>query len=257
MFFFLLIISIVQINARTIELTTNNFVSLRGSVTSQSINNLINDLIKLKADTRYIYLNTNGGSVNAGLKLVNTIKDLHNKNIIVNCIADTAISMGFVIFQSCKGRYVLEHSTLMQHQISLSNIEGQIRNINSYFKFINNVQNKLNKIQADRIKISLEKFEEKIHDDWWLNSEESIKNNVADEIVNIYCNFENSEEEVIINTLLGQKKIVYSKCPQVSNYLRIKNNDSDSDKNTNTNTNIDVDINNIFESNRFYDRLIY
>jgi ATP-dependent Clp endopeptidase proteolytic subunit ClpP len=242
MFLIILFISLIQANARTIELTNDNFVSLRGSITSQSINNIINDLIKLKVDTRYIYLNTNGGSVDAGLKLVNTIKDLTNKNIVVNCIADTAISMGFVIFQSCKGRYVLEHSTLMQHQISLSHIEGQIRNINSYFKFINNMENKLNKIQANRIGLSLESFEEKIHDDWWLDSEDSIKNNVSDEIVNIYCNFENSEEEVTINELFGQIKLVYSKCPQVSSYIRIQNDDN---------------MNKIFESNRFIDRLIY
>lgn len=250
---FLISIFLIQANARTIELTNDNFVFLHGSVTSQSINNIINDLIKLKADTRYIYLNTNGGSVDAGLKLVNTIKDLNNKNIVVNCIADTAISMGFLIFQSCEGRYVLEHSTLMQHQLSLSNIEGQIRNINSYFKFINNMENKLNKIQANRIGLSLESFEEKIHDDWWLDSEDSIKNNVADEIVNIYCNFENSEqeEEVSINDFFGKIKLVYSKCPQVSSYIRIQNDDD------NNNSNINVNINKIFESNRFIDRLIY
>lgn len=251
MFLFLLILFSIQANARTIELTNDNFVSLRGSVTSQSINNLINDLIKLKGYTRYIYLNTNGGSVDAGLKLVNTIKDLDNRNIVVNCIAHTAISMGFVIFQSCKGRYVLEHSTLMQHQISLSGVEGQIRNINSYFKFINNMENKLNKIQANRIGISLESFEEKIHDDWWLDSEDSIRNNVADEIVTIYCNFENSEQEVIVNGLFGKIKLVYSKCPQISSYIRIK------DDNETKDTNINVDINKIFESNRFIDRLIY
>ena len=85
----------------TITLTNDNFVSLRGPVSSISISNLINNLISKTADVRYIYLNTNGGSVDAGLKLVNVIQGLEDNNIVVNCIADTAISMGFVIFQFC------------------------------------------------------------------------------------------------------------------------------------------------------------
>ena len=81
---------------RTINLTNDNFVALRGTVTSQSVAEVISNLIDKNDDVRYIFLSTNGGSVIAGLKLINTIKDLENLGIVVNCIADTAISMGFV-----------------------------------------------------------------------------------------------------------------------------------------------------------------
>jgi ATP-dependent Clp protease protease subunit len=250
MYLFLLLIFCIQTNARTIELTTDNLVSLRSEVNELSINNLINNLINLKADTRYIYINTNGGSVDAGLSLINTIKSLETNNIVVNCIADTAISMGFVIFQACKGRYVLEHTMLMQHQISLSNVRGQIRNINSYFKFVNNMENKLNKIQAQRIGLDLKVFEDKIHDDWWLDSEEAIRNNVADEIVQIRCNFENTEEEVVVKGFFGDATYVYSKCPQVSGIIRIKKLNKFEIADTDN-------IDSILKSNRFFDRLIY
>ena len=207
---------------RNIELINENFVSLRSEVNELSINNLINNLLKLKADTRYIFLNTNGGSVDAGLNLINTIKSLESNNIVVNCIADTAISMGFVIFQACKGRYLLGHSTLMQHQISLNGMGGKIKNVNSYLKFINNMETKLNKIQANRIGIELRDFEDKIHDDWWLDSEEAIINNVADEIVTFGCNFENTIEKV---HFFGDYNIEYIKCPHVSgmiNFNKVK-----------------------------------
>lgn len=233
MFFLLLITYCLcdKTNSKTIELTNDNFVSLRGSITSQSINNIINDLIKLKSDTRYIYLNTNGGSVDSGLKLINVIHDLSNQEIVINCIADTAMSMGFLIFQSCQGRYVFRHSTLMQHQLSLSNIEGEIGNINSYLKHINNMEHKLNKLQAIRIGIDLYSFEKKIHDEWWLDSEDSIRDNVSDKIVNIYCNFEYTEERVIVNTLNENKILIYSKCPQVPGYIRIINNKNHNNNN--------------------------
>ncbi len=250
MYLFLLLICVTSFNnieGKAIELTNDNFVSLRGEVNDLSINNLINNLINLKSDTRYIYINTNGGSVDAGLNLINTIKNLESDNIVVNCIAETAISMGFVIFQGCKGRYVLEHSTLMQHQISLHGMGGEIKNINSYLKFVNNMENKLNKIQAKRIGIELKDFEDKIHDDWWMDSEEAIRNNVADQIVTIKCNFVNVEEEVEIVTMFGKINTVYMKCPQVSGIIKIK-------ENNNININKDININDLFKSNRFYDR---
>lgn len=227
MYLFLVLIYLISfnsINATTIELTNDNFVSLRGEINELTINNVINNLLNLKSDIRYIYINTNGGSVDAGLNLINTMKNLESNNIVVNCIAKTAISMGFAIFQSCKNRYVFEYSTLMQHQISLNGMGGEIRNVNSYLKFINNMENKLNKIQANRIGINLKDFEDKIHDDWWMDSEEAIQNNVADKIVTIKCNFVNVQEEVEIFTIFGKITTIYMKCPQISGIVKIKEN---------------------------------
>jgi ATP-dependent protease ClpP protease subunit len=229
MFYKLLILSVLLMissaEIQTITLTNDNFVSLRGPVTSTSISNLITDLISKHSDTRYIYLNTNGGSVDAGMKLVNVIQSLQDNNVIVNCIADTAISMGFVIFQSCSNRYVTRHASLMQHQMSLSDVEGKIRDLNSYVKFVNSIEDEINKNQADRIGLSLEQFNEKIRDDWWLTAKQSISDKVSDEIVNIKCVFENTEQVVTIMTFFGKLDMVYMKCPQVTSPIKILVND--------------------------------
>jgi ATP-dependent Clp protease protease subunit len=208
-------------NIKTITLTLDNFVALRGPVTSTSISNLITEMISKRSDTLYIYLNTNGGSVDAGMKLVNVIQSLQDNNIIICCIADTAISMGFVIFQSCSNRYVTRHASLMQHQMSLSDVEGKIRDLNSYVKFVNSIEDEINQNQADRIGLSIEQFNEKIRDDWWLTAKQSILEKVADEIVNIKCVFENTEHTVTIMTFFGKLDIVYMKCPQVTSYVKI------------------------------------
>ena len=123
--------------------------------------------------------------------------------------------MGFVIFQHCSKRYVTRSSTLMQHQMSLSGVSGKIRDINSYIKYVNTMENNINLAQAERIGITFEQFNENIRDDWWLTSTESIKQNVADEIINIKCTFENKEEIKYINTFFGELQLVYMKCPQV------------------------------------------
>jgi len=199
---------------KTITLTNDNFVSLRGPVTSTSISVLINELIEKKADTLYIHLSTNGGSVDAGMKLVNLIHSLQDNNIVVNCIADKAISMGFVIFQTCSNRYVTRHATLMQHQMSLST-DGKIRDLNSYVKYVNSIEDEINENQANRIGLSFEEFNEKIRDDWWLTAKQSISNKVADEIVNIKCTNDNKEFTVSLMSIFGKLDMTYMKCPLV------------------------------------------
>jgi ATP-dependent Clp protease protease subunit len=134
-----------------IHLTNDNFVSLRGPVTSQSIAELTSNLLDKTDNERYIYINTNGGNVDAGMHLINVIQDLQNNNINVNCIADTAISMGFVIFQSCSKRYVLSYSTLMQHQMSLGGMKGKLLELNSYMNHVNKMEDIINKMQANII----------------------------------------------------------------------------------------------------------
>jgi len=216
--FFTLICGVI---ARTINLTNDNFVALRGTVTSQSIAEVISNLIDKNDDIRYIFLSTNGGSVTAGLKLINTIKDLEKSGINVNCIADTAISMGFVIFQACTNRMVLSHSTLMQHQMSLSGVRGKILELNSYLNHINRIEDELNLMQASRLNMSQQEFENKINNDWWLTTSESIQYNVADEIVNIKCMFPKEKNIVEINTIFGDIELTYMKCPQVSAPIKV------------------------------------
>jgi len=221
---FLIIILLFSVcnSLKVVHLNNDNFVSLRGPVTSTSIAELIANLLDKHDDERYIYLNTNGGSVDAGLKLINVIKDLENNNIKISCIADTAISMGFVIFQSCTNRYVLTHSTLMQHQMSLGGLSGKLLELNSYMNHINSIEYTLNKMQSYRIHISQADFESKINNDWWLTSEESIIDNVSDEIISIKCMFPKEKEIIEINTFFGDILLHYMKCPQVSAPVKVE-----------------------------------
>lgn len=204
-----------------ITLKDSNFVSLRGPVTTESITQLISKMLTFDDNTIYIYINSPGGSVDAGMKLVTYIKSLQEQEIVVNCIAENAMSMGFVIFQYCDNRYITKYATLMQHQMSLGNIKGKIKEINSYIGYINSMENTINEDQAKRIGISNDEFNYKINNDWWLYSTEIIDNKVADKIISIKCSFKNYDETLTFNSIFGEITVIYSRCPIISAPIKI------------------------------------
>lgn len=253
-----------------INLKDSNFVSVRGPITSDSISNVLSMLIdkvsSLDDSNIYIYINSPGGSVDAGMQLVTYIESLKEQEIVVNCIAENAMSMGFVIFQYCDNRYITQYATLMQHQMSLINIKGKIKEINSYIEYINSMEDKINQYQATRIGLSFDEFNKKINNDWWLYSTNIIEQKVADKIISIKCNFRNYHETINIQSIFGEISVIYSRCPIISSPLKIVFPDN-SDNSDNTNTDIDVDDQklitasfthniDIIKSPRYFDRLI-
>ena len=112
--YFIFSLNSTEVYKIIINLTSSNIIIIKGEINDNLASKFVHELNKKenKQDI-YIYLDTNGGSVDAGNKIVEEI--IRYK---LNCIASKAISMGFVIFQSCNKRYITDYTTLMQHQIS-------------------------------------------------------------------------------------------------------------------------------------------
>lgn len=132
-----------------------------------------------------IYFNTPGGSVTDGIRL---LPYFERNNI--TCIVDRAYSMGFLLFQACSQRYILPYGSLMQHDMSLG-IHDEFSRIESYFSFLRKLYYRLIDLQIKRIGISKKSFLKLIRNDWWMNAEESIKNNCADKIISSLYEFQN------------------------------------------------------------------
>ena len=107
----------------TIQLNTTNNLVLKGEVNSKMATDFIYELNKRtnKSDI-YVFLNTNGGSVEEGMKIISEINKYGS-----SCIVEKAYSMGFAILQNCKERYILPHGSIMQHQISLGIMNEKIK----------------------------------------------------------------------------------------------------------------------------------
>ena len=115
-----------------ITLTTTNSLLIKGPVTEETTTEFIYALNKMKNKHNiYIYLDTPGGSVEHGNKIVSEIQKYK-----LNCIAERAYSMGFVILQACKNRYITPYGRIMQHQISYG-VSGEKGKVESYVSFVN------------------------------------------------------------------------------------------------------------------------
>jgi ATP-dependent Clp protease protease subunit len=212
----------IPIKPELIELKKDNFISLREPITQESSSRLLSKLnsIENKHDKIYLYINSPGGNVIAGLEIINYIKSLQRRDKQVICIAHTAMSMAFVIFQYCSERFILYSSTLMQHQMSLG-VKGKLYDINSRMSYLNTLEIKMSQDQATRLHLSLDNFTKLIQNDWWLYSEDILLHKAADKIVSLFCSFDNFEETVVVNSLLGDITIKYSACPVINYPLQV------------------------------------
>ncbi len=207
-FAFLLTGAFCTDDIKNIRLTTKNNLILKGPVNEKSVSRIIYDLNMLDNKTDiYLYLDTPGGEVESGQRLVTEIIN-HN----VSCIAERAYSMGFAILQACNRRYILRHGKLMIHQISFG-IKNELGKIESYLNFIQQIDFDMNHMMASRIMMRPDLFRERAKDEWWLNGFFAIKANCADEIATISCSKELTRNNYTES--YGSYDYIYSKCPLV------------------------------------------
>ena len=201
-------------DTKRVVLTEDNHMIIRGQVTGESVSKWILEVNKIKENDILIYISSPGGSVLAGMTFVEQIKQLEAAGKHIECVADIAASMAFIIFQACPHRYATTSSVLMQHQMSLR-LGGSIENVKTYLEFLDNIETDLNTMQSQRLGIEVSDFNKKIAHDWWLSGSSIIRNNVADEMVHVNCDnsllHKTREEE--IDTFFGKIVLTFSMCP--------------------------------------------
>jgi len=204
-----------------IRFTPENMIYLKGTVDEESVGNVVKKLHLLDTDHIYIYLDTPGGSVVDGYNIVDAIQTIaHNKTI--ECIAETAISMGFVIFQHCPVRYIRPGAVLMQHQMSIG-LKGTLESVKSKLDFAIEMNDILSKKQAERLEMTVDDFNRKTQDDWWMFGEKAIHNKAADKMVRVQCSRElyNDTMNMHFQTIFGPIEVIFSKCPLIKLPLSI------------------------------------
>ena len=203
--------------SKTIQLNSTNVLTIRGTIDDAVANKFVYDLNKdINRGSKYLYLDTNGGSVSAGARIVDEVEKYKLK-----CIAHKAYSMGFVILQACSKRYITPYSSVMQHQISYG-VANEKAKVESYVNFVDQVGEKLDKMQAKKIGLEYETFKKKTYNDWWLSGDNIVLENVADEMVNVKCSKRLTNTNYTISN--GYQDMIYSSCPLVNEPIEVINN---------------------------------
>ena len=206
---FLLLITFLYYvySTKTIHLNIENTLLLRGPINEETTSKLIYDIHKNNSSNKILYLDTPGGMVEEGLKIINEIK-----NYNISCIAEKAYSMGFSIFQNCGTRYIVSNGKLMQHQMSFG-ISGELEKVNHYVDFIKQVEDEVVEQEANRINMNTESYRQLTTNEWWIYGKNNIKHNTADEIVNVKCSSKLTKLNFTIET--RKYSYIYSSCPLI------------------------------------------
>lgn len=199
---------------RTIHLTHDNFVVYRGPVGGTSTAKFISELFTHQNDSElYVYLATPGGSVVAGMQMVQSLQALENAGVKITCISDMAASMGFVLTQYCQYRTATVGSILMQHQMA-TGVDGPVEQIRTYMRGLDEYGYEIDKHQAARMNLTYEKFHQLVVNDFWVFGQSAVTYNAVDELVNVVCDFDSSETvEQIVDTFFGRLSVSFSVCP--------------------------------------------
>lgn len=170
-----------------ITLKKNNFIAIDDTIDDSNVEKWSGQLSKLSSNPIFIYIDSPGGSVDAGLQFINSMEWYIKQGKTINCIVKSAYSMAFVILQHCSNRYVMSSSTLMQHQMSLSGVKGPMNNLMNYLEMITMMSKEIDENVSKRLGMNLDDYRNKIKNDWWLTGSSAISNGVVDSMVIVGC----------------------------------------------------------------------
>lgn len=168
------------------RLLRERIVFLAGPIDDDVANIVIAQLLFLQSEDPKkdisLYINSPGGSVPAGLAIVDTMNHI-KPNVSTVCMG-MAASMGAVILSAgAKGkRFVLPNAEVMIHQPS-GGYEGQASDIEIGARRILKNREILNKILAKNTGQSLSKIEKDGDRDFFMTAEEAKKYGIVDKIL--------------------------------------------------------------------------
>ncbi len=168
------------------RLFLERIILLGQEVDDEIANNLIAQMLYLDSEDQnkdiFLYLNSPGGSVTAGMAIYDTMQ--HIKSDVVTICVGLAASMGsFLLAAGAKGKRVaLPHARIMLHQPS-GGARGQATDIQIEAKEILRIRHLLNQIYAKNTGQTLEKIEKDMDRDFFMSAHEALEYGLIDRVI--------------------------------------------------------------------------
>ncbi len=168
------------------RLLKDRIIFLGTEINDDVANSVIAQLLFLESQDKSkdikIYINSPGGSVTAGLAILDTMNFV-KPDVSTICVG-MAASMGAVLLSAgAKGkRFVLPNSEIMIHQV-LGGAEGQASDIKIRAERIIQMKENLNKILAKNTGQKFDKIERDADRDFFMTAAEGVAYGIVDKII--------------------------------------------------------------------------
>jgi ATP-dependent Clp protease protease subunit len=168
------------------RLLKERVVFLVGPIDDMTANVVVAQLLFLEAENPdkdiYLYINSPGGSVTAGMAIYDTIQFI-KPDISTLCIGQAA-SMGALLLTSGtkNKRFCLPNSRIMIHQ-PLGGFQGQASDIEIHAKEILYLKHKLNSILSNHTGQTIEKVSDDTDRDNFMSASDAMNYGLIDKVI--------------------------------------------------------------------------
>ena len=168
------------------RLLKDRIILLGDEVNNMTANAIIAQLLFLEAEDPekdiYLYINSPGGSVTAGLAIYDTMNYI-KPDVSTVCLGMAASMGAFLLAAGAKGkRFALPNSEIMIHQ-PMGGASGQATDIAIHAEHILRIKDNLNRILAERTGQPLEKIKADTERDNFMTAEEAKAYGLVDEVM--------------------------------------------------------------------------
>ena len=173
---------IYDIDSRLLE---DRIIFLSGEINDQMANTIVAQLIFLEGKNPdkdiFMYINSPGGSVSAGLAIYDTMQYI-KCDVSTICIGMAASMAAVILSSGAKGKRIcLPHSEVMIHQ-PLGGTQGQASDILLHARHIEKTRETLNKILAENTGKDVATIAKDTDRDNFLDAKSAVKYGLVDKI---------------------------------------------------------------------------
>lgn len=167
------------------RLLEDRIIFLSGEIDDTTANIVVAQLIYLEGKNPdkdiFLYINSPGGSVTAGMAIYDTMNFI-KCDVQTICIGMAASMASFLLASGTKGkRFALPNSEIMIHQ-PLGGFQGQASDIAIHASHIARIKERMNKILSEKTGKSLETIQKDTDRDNFMTAKEAKEYGLIDEI---------------------------------------------------------------------------
>lgn len=169
------------------RLLRERIIFLGGPIDDDSANIVIAQLLFLQSEDPKkeisLYINSPGGSVSAGLAILDTMNHI-KPSVSTVCVGMAASAASVILSAGAPGkRFALPNSEVMIHQPWSEGVGGQASDIEIRAKHIIKTRELLNKILAKNTGKPLSQVEKDVDRDFFMSAEDAKKYGIIDKIL--------------------------------------------------------------------------